>query len=257
MFQMSRAVRRILAGDTGSKRGANEGGNMKKRALLLGLLATLIVAGVAAAANKFASVKPKVFDPAKTYLVGAKWQTGLGCPTNSKVTLDGITTAQFTDDACPTSDVKDTKNTGLLLAKTGPLENFAAATATLNKPPNPITVLGYDLRKPGGDPTDPRGSHCSGGAPRFDLITDTGAGYTVACLNPAPTVLLSSEAWQRLRWGPPVMATPALGGPPVDVSTLTIKTIEIIFDEGTTVGPDNFGLAVLDNIDINGTLIGK
>ena len=54
-----------------------------------------------------------------------------------------------------------------------------------------------------------------------------------------------------------MIATPLLGGPPVDVSTLTIKQMAIVFDEGTTVGPDNFGIAVLDNIDINGTLIGK
>ena len=198
-----------------------------------------------------------MFDPKKTYLVGAKWETGLGCPTNSKITLDGVTTQLFTDLACPTADPGDNKNTGLLLAKTGPLENFAAATATLSKPTNPINVLGYDLRKPGDVPTDPRGSHCSGGAPRFDLIDATGAVYFVACNDPAPTVFLSSQAWQRLRWGPPVMAFPALGGPPVDISGLTIKTIEIVFDEGTNAGPDNFGIAVLDNIDINGTLVGS
>ncbi len=53
------------------------------------------------------------------------------------------------------------------------------------------------------------------------------------------------------------MANPLLGGPAVDVSTLTIKQIFIVFDEGTNAGPDNFGIAVLDNIDINGTLVGS
>lgn len=70
-------------------------------------------------------------------------------------------------------------------------------------------------------------------------------------------MFLSSQAWQRLRWGPPAMANPLLGGPAVDVSTLTIKQIFIVFDEGTNAGPDNFGIAVLDNIDINGTLVGS
>jgi hypothetical protein len=38
----------------------------------------------------------------------------------------------------------------------------------------------------------------------------------------------------------------------------TVDSIEIVFDEGDDTGtPDNFGLAVLDNIDINTTLIGK
>jgi len=36
-----------------------------------------------------------------------------------------------------------------------------------------------------------------------------------------------------------------------------VKSISIIFDEGQDAGPDNFGLAVLDNIDINGTLVGR
>jgi len=37
----------------------------------------------------------------------------------------------------------------------------------------------------------------------------------------------------------------------------TITSITIIFDEGTDTGPDNFGLAVLDNVDVNATLVGK
>ena len=61
------------------------------------------------------------------------------------------------------------------------------------------------------------------------------------------------------------MAPLALGGPrryarswrlPVPISRLKVKTLAIIFDEGQDTGPDNFGLAVLDNIDVNGTLVG-
>lgn len=37
-----------------------------------------------------------------------------------------------------------------------------------------------------------------------------------------------------------------------------MKKITIVFDEGQDAsgGPDFFGLAVLDNIDVNGTLVG-
>jgi hypothetical protein len=37
-----------------------------------------------------------------------------------------------------------------------------------------------------------------------------------------------------------------------------VKSIEIVFDEGQdpSGGPDQFGAAVLDNIDVNGVLIG-
>ena len=36
-----------------------------------------------------------------------------------------------------------------------------------------------------------------------------------------------------------------------------VDTIFIVFDEGTDTGPDNFGAAILDHIDVNGTLVGR
>ena len=36
-----------------------------------------------------------------------------------------------------------------------------------------------------------------------------------------------------------------------------VKSIAIVFDEGTDTGPDFVGLAVLDNIDVNGHLAGR
>jgi hypothetical protein len=224
-------------------------------ASVLGLLVTLTVAGVAVAGGAFDTVKPSTYDPMKTYLVGTSWTTGIGCPTNSKVTYDGTSVGHFTDAAC-TTGAQDSKNAGLLLAKTGPTGNYAGAQATLSHVPETITELGYDLRKPGTDQTDSRGSHCGAGAPRFNLIDSAGATYFVGCNSPAPAVTASSNGWQRLRWTP-VMAYPAAGGSPVDVSTLTIKRLQLVFDEGQDTGPDNFGLAVLDNIDVNGTLVGK
>ncbi len=48
--------------------------------------------------------------------------------------------------------------------------------------------------------------------------------------------------------------------PPI-LATQKIKSISIIFDEGTdtpgTEDPRGVGLAVIDNIDVNGTLITK
>ena len=40
--------------------------------------------------------------------------------------------------------------------------------------------------------------------------------------------------------------------------TGTVQRIVIVFDEGTDAsgGPDQFGAAILDNIDVNGTLLG-
>ena len=38
---------------------------------------------------------------------------------------------------------------------------------------------------------------------------------------------------------------------------LEVKKISIVFDEGQDAGPDNFGAAVLDNIDVSGNLVGQ
>ena len=37
----------------------------------------------------------------------------------------------------------------------------------------------------------------------------------------------------------------------------TVQSIAIVFDEGTDMGPYNSVLAVIDNIDINGILVGR
>jgi hypothetical protein len=233
---------------------------MRKRLLQavvgFGALAALS-AGVAYAAGAF-TVKPEEADPGNTYLVQASWLSGIGCPTNAQIyNGGGVYGSPFTDPACPTGDTSDNHNEGLLLAKTGPTANFAAAVANIKGFPKAginVTQLGYDLRKP-VDFTDPRGSHCGAGAPRFDLVATDGTDYFVGCSSPPPTETNTSNAWIRLRWNAPVMAYGPNGL--TDISTVRIKTIQIVFDEGQDTGPDNFGLAVLDNIDINGDVVGQ
>jgi hypothetical protein len=234
-------------------------GRVKKRILFGTILGAFCLAGAAyAAENTFNQVKATTFDPAKTYLVGSDWQSGIGCPTNAK-TFDGSTTSTYTDPACPTGDSKDKKNEGLLLAKTGPTSNYASAQADLrNVKGTVLTELGYDLRKPAST-NDPRGSHCGAGAPRFNVTTSDGTLYFVGCNSPAPDSQTVGNGWLRLRWGAggTLLAYPQAGGGPVNISGMTVKSIQIVFDEGQDTGPDNFGLAVLDNIDVNGTLVGR
>src|SRR5438874_10909533 len=90
-------------------------------------------------ASNFNTVDPGVFDPKDTDLVAARWINGIGCPTDQKVTFDGSKTVPFTDPACPTGDKGDRENAGLLLVKTGPTANVAAAGADLK------TVRGITL----------------------------------------------------------------------------------------------------------------
>jgi hypothetical protein len=209
----------------------------------------------------FHTVKPNQFDPGRTYLVQATWLHGIGCPTNAFIAIPnadftGVAgTAPYTSPACPTGDPGDQRNEGLLLAKTGPTNNFASAIAELkNVKGIMLTELGYDIRKHGGSGGSPLGSHCGAGAPRFNVITETG-GHFLGCNSPPGVVTSSGDGWIRLRWGPAAL----LGAFPPITGTEVVRRIVIVFDEGTDAsgGPDQFGAAVLDNIDVNGTLVGR
>src|SRR4051794_10182446 len=133
---------------------------MKQTLLVCASALTLATLGFA---QKNYEVNPVVFDPAGTNMISATWQTGLGCVTGGKTAAynmagTAIVTTPYTDGACPTGDSKDSKNEGLLLAKTGPTPNVAAAAATINNVKGSVlTELGWDVRK---------GTHCGAGAPR-------------------------------------------------------------------------------------------
>jgi len=234
-----------------------------RRFVALAMIPALLTlaAGVYAAAHF--DVNPSRFDPGHTFLVQATWLDGIGCPTNARVANSNATGtgvgsfSNYTDPACPTGDAQDKRNQGLLLAKTGPTNNFAAGQAEIKGVKGmTLTELGYDIRKP-TSAADPRGSHCGAGAPRFDITTMDGTTYFIGCNSPPAVQTNTGNGWIRLRWGgtTPLMAFGPSGL--TNISTLKVKSVFIIFDEGQDTGPDNFGLAVLDNIDVNGALTGQ
>jgi len=207
--------------------------------------------------SKSITVVPFEFDPYRTNLVRSTWLTATGCPTSAAiVTLDMSGNPQpgtFADTGCPSTDPKDHKFEGLLLSKLGPTANFAAAGAKLEGVKGMLlTELGYDIRT---------GSHCGAGAPRFNVVTTGALGpvnHFVGCASPPPAHAGASTGWKRLRW----TATQLAAAFPPLLPTDIVDSITIIFDEGTEEvggpdGPETSGLAILDNIDINGQLIGR
>jgi hypothetical protein len=208
--------------------------------------------------NRF-TVVPFEFDPFNTRLVAAEWQGGLGCPTQATTVADNPATpgvfdpiaVPFANLACPTGDDRDQRIEGLMLAKTGPTANIASSGAVINGVKGiVITELGFDIRKSAA-PASPMGSHCGAGAPRFNVITSDGVTHFVGCASPVPIIGPASTDWTRLRYNP------LLAFPPI-LPIQTVDRISIVFDEGSSdTGPDFFGLAVLDNIDINGVLVGQ
>jgi hypothetical protein len=226
------------------------------------------LSAAAFAANNRFQVKADEFDPGHTHLVQGAWLGGIGCPTDAKIAVSnqsgtGISGFDsFTDPACLTGDPQDKNVEGLLLAKTGPTANFAAAVARIDGVKGEvITELGWDIRKPGGPllSGDPRGSHCGAGAPRWNIETRDGF-FFLGCNSPPAPVQTPGIGFIRMRWGGSAGTLMAFNTSGVLVPvTGEVKSLEIVFDEGQdpSGGPDQFGMAVLDKIDINGTLVGK
>src|SRR5713226_4428467 len=180
---------------------------MKIRILLLAILSVSATTFASAFGEDAFEVTPFRFDPSQTRLVQSAWLSGIGCPTNATVVPYGGPPTTFSDPACPTGDPRDTRNEGLLLAKTGPTTNNAAAGAELKGVRGTVLLeLGYDIRK-GGAPGSAIGSHCGAGAPRFNIVSG-GALYFLGCNSPAGTLVAGSPGWTRLRWGSITGAVP-------------------------------------------------
>ena len=235
---------------------------MKKRFLVALAIALFGVSGVAYGAMQFHQVHPGEYDPAKTHLVKGAWLSGIGCPTGAQVADYPATspTRTYSDPACTTGDSGDKHNEGLLLAKTGPTSNNAEPFAELkNLKGVAITELGYDLRKTVST-TDLRGSTCSVEAPMFQLQDKTDV-YYIGCMSPPPDTQAAGDGFLRLRWGAGTTLNAYKNGTTLtNIYNMKFDKVFIVFQDGYGAGSadqSNFGLAVLDNIDVNGVLVGE
>lgn len=145
----------------------------------------------------------------------------------------------------------DTEHWGLLLSKnTASATNAAAFGQVLlrccsgNINIKPLTELGYDLRN---------GGHCGAGSPRFNVVTQDNVTHFVGGCSNGTITPSTYPGWQTVRFDP---SNPAQAFPPV-LPTDTAVKIYVMIDEGTDAGPDFSGLDILDDIDVNGDLIGE
>ena len=116
---------------------------------------------------------------------------------------------------------------------------------------NPLNALGFDYRL---------GGHCGAGAPRFNVVDTASNTYFFGCASGTSSAAPQDPAnWTRITFN-------AAGGPYPGADlfvfgTTPVASIDIVFDEGTDTptadAPAGVGLATLDNIRINNTLITK
>jgi hypothetical protein len=222
-----------------------------RRVFLVALTAFFAVCGTANA-GKLTEVAPWTYDPYNGSLVESDWLNHIGCPNGAEINTYNssgvVVEGAYTDPGCPTQYRADRNVQGLLLAKTGPTTNVASAGATLKGVPgSPVESIGYDIRKHGGFDS-PLGSHCGAGAPRFNVVTNFGTHF-IGCASPPPVSQVLGEGWTRMAW------SPAAAFPPIPPGAV-VQSIDIVFDEGTDTAPDYFGMAILDNIMVNGVSVG-
>lgn len=197
-------------------------------ALIAGVaILALAMAGPALGAKKTKfKAKPFVFDPGASGIVSAKW-----------VTHQGLEDAGKSDHA-------------LVLKKEGTTATVASAGAAISKVKNLVlTELGFDYEV---------GGHCGAGAPRFNVTLTDGSLFFFGCSHGDVVGTLTDrddEVWNRIRFtdadafygGGPTLVWPGFG-------VAEVQAIHVIFDEGNDVG---VGFVRLDNIDVNGKLMGK
>jgi len=184
--------------------------------------------------------------PPGSHIVTSAWLEGMGLPDNGgDAALNGV--------AATAND----PHRGLLLSKNGPTPDCSSAgariTGVTGMPVGPTFALGFDYRN---------GGHCGAGATRFNVVVTPPAGpntfhFVGGCSNdstPTPAPQDPAE-WTRVRFE---TSNPAEAFPVIPPGS-TIVSISLLHDEGTDTptvqSPNGVGLAVLDNIFINGQFI--
>lgn len=133
----------------------------------------------------------------------------------------------------------------LVMSKQAPTAVDAAALATIeNVHGERLESLGFDVWSAGA---------CSGGAPRFDVTTADGSIYFFGCAYGKHTTSPSRHGFERVRFSD-ADAVPQLASDPPwpGFGHVRVRSIVLVFDEGTDGGGS--GIAVLDDIDVNGII---
>jgi len=213
------------------------------------ILALIAIVGLSSAAELSADpVKPPKpvhrFKAKPFEFIGAAGDCGEGSAAGQPT----VTAAWVTHQGLPDAGKSDH---ALLLDKSGPTANCAAAGARITKVKGiALTEVGYDVRDDGD---------CSASAPRFEIVMSGDGLHTVGCAGGLVTETLTDRhgrTWSRKRWTAVDLANPALTSPPLTAASGAVLSMAIVFDDGEDAGPES-GQTFVDNIDVNGALVGK
>jgi len=174
------------------------------------------------------AVQPIVNDPTNSGTVGAALLDAAGVPVSS-------------------GTASNSGNLALALSKTVHAPAGTSAGAQLVGAENlvKLTELGFDVRQ---------GGQCTANSPHFVVVTSDDVTHVVTGCANGTIQTAPAQGWIRVRFDP---ANPAQASPPVAPGQ-PIKSIAIVLDGGPEATPNpGGGLVVLDNIDVNGVIVGK
>lgn len=129
----------------------------------------------------------------------------------------------------------------LHLTKPCPTVTNAASGATLKGrgvKDITLTELNFDFQ-----------GYCGAGAPRFNVVTNDNVTHFLGCASATKTPL--ENGWTHAVLDP----TNGLQAYPVITAGQTVRSIDLVFDEGTDNGADS-GSVYLDNISVNNAVCG-
>jgi hypothetical protein len=181
-------------------------------------------------------------------IVTSAWLGGMGLPDNGGLNTTLLDLAENPNKRDP--------HMGLLLNKNGPTPDCSSSGARILGAEGMLVTttftLGFDYRL---------GGHCGAGAPRFNVVVKPLLGpetfhFVGGCSNAVPTPAPQDPLeWESVRF---LGINPAQAFPPIPPGS-RIRSITLLYDEGTDTptvsSPLGVGLAVVDNIYINGRFI--
>jgi Immunoglobulin domain/Immunoglobulin I-set domain len=165
-----------------------------------------------------ASVLPFNFDPGAKSMADATWLDGYGVPVQTK---------------------KDPTSQGLVIRRNPSAPKTAIAGVALKGAAgSQLSQLSFDMRSD---------SECSTRAPQFVIVTADEIVHKASCAS-GTIQALSVSGWRRVTIDP---ANPGQLSPAVEPG-MAMKTIALVMDS-----PIGTGMAVLDNINVNGRYVGR
>ena len=164
------------------------------------------------------AVRPFHLDPGVTGTTDAMWMDGYGVPVASP---------------------KDPTSQGLVLTRNPSAAKSAIAGAVLKDAAgSQLSRLSFDLRSD---------SECTAKAPQFVIVTTDEVVHKASCAS-GTVQSLTVPGWQRVSFDP----TNSGQLSPAVTPGMAVKTIALVMDQ-----PVGSGMAVVDNINVNGRYIGR